>query len=55
LNKTYVSVAKTQPNLDKEWTMLILQAKQIGLSASEVRHFLTSNQLDTITTNPQHD
>ena len=57
LIKTSASASCEKYDLDKEWFDLILQAKQIRLSVSEVRHFLNYSGPNnhTVTANPKQD
>lgn len=49
------SVSYKTLDLDKEWVALILQAKQIGLNAAEVRHFLNNHTVNATTLHRQYD
>ncbi|MFC3884755.1 anti-repressor SinI family protein [Bacillus songklensis] len=34
-----------EKEIDQEWLELMVEAKKLGLSIQEVRHFMTSHQL----------
>lgn len=55
LNEMRASVSYKTVGLDKEWVVLILKAKQIGLNAAEVRHFLNDHHVNAPMLHRQHD